>query len=203
MRGVCEAPPDTTLPRRRGCRARVRVLCLASSEVLPRGARYVFSSVSHPRADLLPLAAREYSVRFVGGHPLVSRAAAAAAALPFDPVPRLLVPGPLPVPADFLHAYREAPSDSPAPPPAASVPAAGPVRRTRSAPQRGGPSRPSSLQSRTRALATQARQAVTSTSRLVAIARGSADEDESGDGGRSTDEEEDQLPDGPESESSQ
>ena len=123
--------------------------------------------------------------------------------MPFDPTPRLLVPGPLPVPADLLHAYREASTDSQAPLPAAPASATGPVRRTRSTSQRSGPSRPSSLRSRTRALATQARQAVASTSRLVAIAREGADEDESGASGGSTDEEEDQLPDGPESESSQ
>ena len=148
-------------------------------------------------------AARDYPVRFVGGHPLVSRAVAAAAAMPFDPLPPLLVPGPLPVPANLLHAYGEGIADAQPPSLAASTSATASTRRTRSTSQRDPPPRLSSLRSRTRALATQARQAVASTSQLVAAGRDDTDDDDDETSGGESDEEVDQLFDVPESESSQ
>lgn len=96
-------------------------------------------------------------MRYIGGHPSISRAQAVASGVPIGPEPTFLLrgPGTTPVPTDAADAYRDGGEPPAEAPPVASS--------SRARPQRG---LPSSLRTRARALAAQAQQAVASTSRL-------------------------------------
>ena len=96
-------------------------------------------------------------MRYIGGHPSISRSQAVASGVPIGPEPAFLLrgPGTTPVPTDAADAYRDDGEPLARAPPMAST--------SRTRPQRG---LPSSLRMRARALAAQAEQVVASTSRL-------------------------------------
>lgn len=107
--------------------------------------------------DSFPWLGRPVPVRYIGGHPSITRAQAIAAGVPLGPEPPYLLrgPGTTPVPTDAADAYRDEGE-----PPADATPVAS---TSRARPQRG---LPSSIRTRARALAAQAQQVVASTSRI-------------------------------------